>query len=130
MVNFFNTNDYVLASGKDGALIQKNWEAGQLQFKPWSAYNYSSDGTNGFRLIGAQTNLITNLHELMSFVALPRSKAVGAQPGVRGVISGNELDLRTAFGFDGERFDHSGQFTRSVQQATDFYLQLLERLDF
>jgi hypothetical protein len=46
---------------------------------------------------------MTDSREIMSFVARPRSKAVGAQPGVEGVIQGGSVDLKGNYGFDVDR---------------------------
>ena len=134
-MNFFNTNDFALAKGTMdlGMLgtIQVNWEANELQTKPYSALSavqYSWNGTSALQIIGYQTNVITAPHELMPFVALPRSKAVGAQPGVGGAIQGGELDLGINFGFGDAQQDHSAQFNWNIQAVRPFYVTLLNAL--
>ena len=77
------------------------------------------------------TNAVTSAHDLIPFVARPRTKAVGAQSGVGGAFSAaDEVNLRTRFGFTGELRDHSGQFQRNIQEPMiwPFYSQLLESL--
>jgi hypothetical protein len=64
----------------------------------------------------------------MSFVARPRSKAVGAQPGVEGVIQGGSVDLKGNYGFDVDRNEHSAQFNWNIQRLSGFYAQLLDKL--
>ena len=63
----------------------------------------------------------------MPFVALPRSKAVGAQPEVAGVISG-QLDLNVNYGFNRAQEDHSAQFNWNIQALRPFYKTLLDTL--
>ena len=117
MVNFFNTNDAALAA----------WVLNEVYYKP--------DGRQGYFIVPPlQPTLFPNTEisdprEVMAFVARPRSYAVGAQPGVQGVITGTEVDLNAEFGFDRDVADHSGQYTRTIQQLRGFYSTLLERLD-
>lgn len=61
----------------------------------------------------------------MSFVARSRSKALGAKGGVHGVITEN-YDIGALSPTDlGEiRSDHSGEFTRRIQQLQPFYQKL------
>ncbi len=117
MVNFFNTNDLALAA----------WVGNQLLQKP--------EGTLGYYIApGVQpylfpSTLITDPREIMGFCARPRSYAVGAQPGVQGVIDGTEVDMHVRFDFGDTAADHSGQYTRSIQQVRAFYSTLLEKID-
>jgi hypothetical protein len=67
---------------------------------------------------------ISDSHEIMSFCARPRSKAVGAQSGVAGVIQGGSVDLHANFGFDLGSDQHSAQFNWIIQQLSGFYRQL------
>jgi hypothetical protein len=116
MVNFFNTNDFALAS----------WVGNQLLQKP--------EGDLGYGISLGQpylfpSTLVTDPREIMAFCSRPRSYAVGAQPGVHGVIGGTEVDMHVEFGFGDTIPDHSGQFTRPIQQLRPFYSRFLERLD-
>ena len=125
MVNFFNANDYALATGTYAGL-QVNWEKNQVDNKPDTYWSYYFDGTNATCLYG-NYRVVTNPHELMPFVSRPRSKAVGALEGVNGMIGGGELDLKANFGFDTDSQDHSAQFNWSIQQLgglNGFYRQL------
>ncbi len=134
MVNFFNTNDFALAKGTITVpilgTVQVNWEANELD-KPFSSQpflQYYSNGTNAFKSVnGDATNLVTDPHEIMAFVALPRTKAVGAQQSVSGVIHG-QIDLHANFGFDLNRQDHSAQFNWNIQNVEPFYSILLNTL--
>jgi len=129
MTHFLNTNDFALATGTVGGL-QANWEQNEVDFKPDNAshYFYYTD------LNGAYFNpsndpetpgrLVTDPHELMPFVARPHARAVGAQPGVAGVILGQEIDMHASYGFDRAAEDHSAQFNWNVQRTTAFYKQL------
>jgi hypothetical protein len=75
------------------------------------------------------TRGVTNGFELMPFIARPRSKAVGAQAGVQGQIEGGQMNLRDQAGFTSDKFDHSGQFNRPIQDPVvgGFYFQLVTR---
>jgi pimeloyl-ACP methyl ester carboxylesterase len=125
LVNFYNTNDYALATGTlpiVGTAV--SWEANQKNYKPDAGFGYSTDGTNSWRGF----TLMTDSREIMSFVARPRSKAVGAQPGVEGVIQGGSVDLKGNYGFDVDRNEHSAQFNWNIQRLSGFYAQLLDKL--
>ena len=120
MVNFYNTNDYALAKATVG-----NWEQNQTILKPNTAKGYTSDGTNGFK----DDVLVTENREVMSFVARPRSKAVGAQPSVGGVIYVlSEVNLNVNFGFDNKWDEHSAQFNWNIQRLNTFYAELLSEI--
>ena len=133
MVNFFNTNDYALATGTYGG-AQANWEQNQQSLKPDNAlgYFYYTDLNGAYFNPSGNPNtpgrLVTDLYELMPFVARPHSKAAGAQPGIAGIINGQEVDLHTSFGFDRPSEDHSAQFNWNVQRVEPFYVTLLNKL--
>jgi len=122
MVNFFNTNDYALATGTIlGRAI--NWEGNEISYKPDTGY-YITSGTNAWKT-GTPSRLLTDFREVMSFAARPRSKAVGAQPDVGGVIlTSQEMDLTGQFNFQSDKTEHSAQFNYNIQRAWPFYRQL------
>jgi len=127
IVDFFNTNDFALASGTFlGANV--SWEANQITFKPDGHWNYSSDGTNCFEnYSGFRT--VTNPREQMAFVARPRSKAAGAIGGVGGAVAG-QVDLHATYGFDRAANEHSAEFNWTFQQLggkNGFYGVLLQK---
>jgi hypothetical protein len=103
------------------------WVGNQLLNKP--------DGRGGYYIVPPLqpyrllNNPVTDAREIMAFVARPRSFAVGAQPGVQGEIHGAELALAASFGFTDAPADHSGQFTRTIQQVWGFYNALLQKLN-
>ena len=116
MVNFFNELDFA---------VGLSWEANQTLNKPDGMFGYQYLGTNGSYRIN---RLLTDAPEIMAFVARPRSKGVGTQAGVGGVIQGGQVDLHAQFGFTGGKDDHSGQFNRNVQVVLPFYDELMFRL--
>ncbi len=124
MVNFFNTNDFALATG---TILGKSvsWESNEIKYKP--DVFYSSDGSNAL-WTGLPNRLLTDPREIMAFVSRPRSKAVGAQPGVAGVIGGGQVDLTGNFNFLGDKTEHSAQFNYAIQAAWGFYSSLLDEL--
>jgi pimeloyl-ACP methyl ester carboxylesterase len=132
LVDFYNTNDYALATGTlpwYGLWLTVNWEANQKHFKPDSGYLYTTDGTNCYVLLRNQNyRTVTDSHEIMAFCARPRSKAVGAQPGVAGVIQGGSVDLTANFSFKQGSDQHSAQFNWPIQQVSGFYAELMADL--
>jgi hypothetical protein len=121
--NFFNTNDFALARGNVGGQ-SLNWEGNEISYKPDQGFGYTSDGTNAYK----SSVVFTDPRQIMSFVARPRSKAVGALAGVGGAIDGGQVDLRTSYGFDTGVSEHSAQFNWSMQRLDAFYSELLSSL--
>jgi Alpha/beta hydrolase of unknown function (DUF900). len=127
VVNFFNTNDYALASGTEFPVGAVNWEANEKNYKPDTGY-YVTDGTNAWKS-GFPSRLLTDPKEIMSFAARPRSKAVGARPGVGGsVVTSGQVDLTGRFNFLGDKTEHSAEFNYPIQRAWPFYGTLLGSL--
>jgi hypothetical protein len=132
IVNFFNTNDFALATGAISVLgigsVSVSWEANQKNYKPDGAWDYYSDGTNCFQLF---SRTLTDPREKMAFVARPRSQAAGALGDVGGVVLGGQLDLKANYGFDTDSHDHSAEFNWNIQQlgkTNAFYQVLLQKL--
>lgn len=127
LVNFYNTNDYALATGTLPLIGAINWEANQENYKPDTGFGYTTDGTNCFNARQGY-RIVTDSREIMSFCARPRSKAVGAQPNVGGVIQGGSVDLKANYGFDLDKSEHSAEFNRNIQRLMGFYHTLLNAL--
>jgi pimeloyl-ACP methyl ester carboxylesterase len=145
-VNFYNDDDYALFQG-----FLHAWEGNQLRYRPdvftypgGDTYTYSYDGTNCFfDLTVGVTSLahrsILEDFEKKAYVARSRTKAVGAA-GLKydpfaltqGSISNNISLQDTSLGFVGgaafgtTRPDHSGEFTKDIQDASPFYSALLQ----
>lgn len=127
------------------------WEGNQLYFRPDSytyvgglSYHYSFDGTNcSYREYDNEGNLLTSRtlaqdYEKKSYVARSRTKALGAA-GLKyepfalagGAIALNVSLQDTTKGFTGDaqfgstRPEHSGEFTKTIQNAAPFYKSLL-----
>lgn len=68
---------------------------------------------------------VTTPYESMSFVARSRSKALGARGDVNGVIRENyDIGIGSPTDLRDKRPDHSGEFTRRIQQLQPFYQRL------
>ncbi len=124
LINFFNTNDFALASGVTAGL-QTNWEENQRTQKPEAflggpSYIYapSTHITTGYYTFGSYT--VTDLQEIKALVARSRSRAVGAQGGLGGVING-EVNLQDSFDFGKTRSEHSAQFNRPIQTSKGYW---------
>lgn len=132
LVNFFNTNDFALATGLVAGLA--SWEDNEIHYKPNSQfdyYYYANTNTAIYQPSGSPAIVVTDPRELMAFVARPRSKAVGAQGGALGQVRGNikaEVDLRGSFGFNDSIAEHSAQFNWSIQQVNGYYEELLTQM--
>jgi hypothetical protein len=137
IVNFFNTNDYALVSASTniyGINFNTSWIANEELTKPLAVFGYSYNPTNSTAHLtnvayGVTGRTVTNLFELMPFVARPRSLAVGSQSGVGNMVNGGQLDLKT-LNFTGNDYDHSGQFNRNIQMppVRIFYTNLVLKL--
>lgn len=148
IVNFHNMDDFALATGIKFFWFEANWEKNQTDYKPdgsgtaihasdWRyLYDMSeTDAVTKGRLenihfinstpVWALTRYINDSYEMKSFIARPRSKAVGAvdasldnRPSIMQHV--NLQDYR----FDGRKSDHSGQFNRRIQQVHELYREI------
>jgi len=121
IVNFYNTNDFVLGI----------WQEDQRLLKPNEAFfnggNYYWDGTNGWHLLeGAPPLLVTDSQESRAMISRSRTLSIG-QSGPEsghGVIqSGVELNVR--FGFYDTIAEHSAQWTRPIQTSRPYFQEVL-----
>ena len=126
LANFYNTNDFALATGTfPWPIGPVSWEANRTKYKPDSGFGYSTDGTDCFNLDFSPARLIDDDHEIMSFCARPRSKAVGAQLGVGGaILTTGQINLTGAYNFLGDKSEHSAEFNWNIQRVSGFYKQL------
>jgi hypothetical protein len=147
IVNFYNVQDFALNAWQ----VNQSW--GTTGFAPWTPtmkpntyLGYSTTGTSHLLQTNAwntdlllatlydgyytgPTRAVTATHEIMPFVARPRTKAVGAQGGMGGQIKGGELNLQgVGYGFTDASGDHSGQFNWNIHRLRPFYNQLRSSL--
>ncbi|HEV2692653.1 MAG TPA: alpha/beta hydrolase [Verrucomicrobiae bacterium] len=135
LINFYNTNDFALESGTWHGL-QANWVANQISQKPedygyrnGQTYSYNPDTFITSAGYSFSDYTVTNPYEIMSQVARSRSRAVGAQENVGGVINATlSVDLKTTFQFGNTRAEHSAEFLRPIQTVLGYYQTLLNRI--
>jgi hypothetical protein len=132
LIDFYNTNDFALASGVIGG-IQANWVADQASQKPEAFIGgpsyifYPSNQTSvAYYTLGSHYT-VTDWQESRAMVARSHTSAVGAQGGLAGVIKGS-VDLKASFGFGSTRPEHSAQFSRPIQTSLDYYQKLLTEI--
>lgn len=129
LINFYNTNDYALATGTTLGL-QTNWEEDQRAQKPEAFFggpSYIYDPVTGITTgyyTFSSSYTVTDLQEIKALVARSRSKAVGAQGGLHGAID-SSVDLFTSYGFWNTRPEHSAQFARPIQTCLPYYRQMM-----
>jgi pimeloyl-ACP methyl ester carboxylesterase len=116
MSNFFSELDRALGS----------WVINQVVLKPDNHYGFTNS-TPYFSRNSSQHEIVSDPREVMTFVARPRTKTIGAQDGMAGIVTGNAFNLEAELGFGNSVPDHSGQFTRSIQSVRGFYVELLQR---
>jgi pimeloyl-ACP methyl ester carboxylesterase len=140
IINLYNINDYALAAGAYPVLGNVSWEGNQIGYKPNSfatkTYSYDKGPPTAPYPMGQRCFLrgtfslserpVLDIHESMSFVARPHSKAIGAEPSSSSVFP-NSIDLQ-GYGFNAQRADHSGQFNRSTQELNDFYKSIFNEI--
>jgi hypothetical protein len=117
IVNFYNTNDPVLAV----------WIVDQVDLKPSGGYFY--DGVNCRYTISTNT-IVTDFQETRSMVSRSRSLSVGqsSPESPHGVIT-SAVDLNTRYGFNNAfPADHSAQWTWPIQTTRPYYLQILDSI--
>jgi hypothetical protein len=143
LINFYNPDDYALESGKSfigSSNIEKevNWVANQESYKPdgptstilhdpdWG-YSYQTNYVIGGGVIPLAQRArvdrtlgwgryVTDSWEMKAFVSRPRTRAIGAFGHTGGPIT-ELVNLQDDYDFGRERPDHSGQFTRRIQQG-------------
>ena len=143
LINFYNPDDYALQTGKSfigSSNIEKevNWIANQESYKPdgptstilhdpdWG-YSYQTNYVIGGGVIPLAERArvdrtlgweryVTDSWEMKAFVSRPRTQAVGAFEQTAGPIT-EIVNLQDDYDFGRERPDHSGQFTRRIQQG-------------
>jgi hypothetical protein len=137
-VSFFNTVDFALQTGTTSIPFQglawpfqTNWVQNEIDYKPNRFFNATLDyydflpnASQGQRSVfffnGTSVRSVIDAHETMAFVARPRSKSAGAE-GNTSLVFPSSFDLQGACNFGRQRDDHSGQFTRRIQQLSNFY---------
>jgi predicted esterase len=129
LVNFYNTNDFALATGTTLGL-QTNWEENERTQKPEAFFGgpsyiyYPSNLTTVAYYTFGSSYTVTDLQEIKALVARSRSKAVGAQGGLHVAID-SSVDLFGSYGFWNTRDEHSAQFARPIQACLPYYRQML-----
>ncbi len=154
ITRYYNPLDYALATGFYGP-FETNWESNQLGYKPDGAYQaqswyYGYSASNPLQQRGWLWNinfsiipsisgvvppqslgaehyrLVSDSFEMKAFIARSRTKAVGAIDSVGSPI-GASVNMQDRYGFRNSRPDHSGQFTRRIQQVFTLYKDLYDR---
>lgn len=138
--NFFSANDYALKTGEIlGGSV--SWEGNQVSYKPnrwfnlYYLYHPSAGPAQRNRLWNSGTGgdnvarYVTDHHEIMSFIARPRSEALGARNVSIAGFTGFDLVTEIPqYGFGQARTEHSGQFQRPIQKTEVFYKMLLRKM--
>src|SRR5882724_6443983 len=151
MVNFYNEDDWALATGTTEiipGLPQKetNWETNQLDYKPdgeipdvvhaviWRYYYDPAlppilPLTQRAWTESTFRRLVSDSWEMKAFVARSRTKAVGAFPNGNTVFTANVNLHSPPYNFGRQRLDHSGQFTRNIQEVDALYNAIRKALE-
>jgi hypothetical protein len=136
LINFYNTNDYALQSGTWHG-FQANWVEDQRAHKPETLYYpltqqyfFSPSTLITYRFYSdGHSEVVTDLQEILGLAARSRTKAVGAQENVGGVINASaSVDLLATFHFGNTRAEHSAEFTRPIQTVLGYYQTILNRI--
>jgi hypothetical protein len=146
VVNFCNPRDFALTTGSTVG-VDTNWLAWQFSYKPRDRtisgdinfeYRYTPTATEGQRLklyrytdsthgtVSAE-RLLADAHEAMGFLARTRSLPIGADTQAGGIVD-TTVNLQSTYGFTDSRGDHSGQFTRTIQNVRPFYQRIVQEL--
>jgi alpha/beta hydrolase family protein DUF900/thrombospondin type 3 repeat protein len=146
-VNFYNPKDFALQTGFTTRNIlginkafETNWVKNQIDYKPDGGFGlggayYSYHPSNALAdrawlYIDEVTpgRRVSDPWEVKAFVARSRSRAVGAQGATSGPIF-DSVNLNDIYDFNESRSDHSGQFTRTIQQVWNLYGDICVRMD-
>ena len=134
IVNFYNTNDPVLACWEaDQAAGKPNGYAEHLLSSLVSYYSY--DGANGWNngiFFGLfSSTLVTDPQESRAMISRSLTLSIGQSPpeSGHGVIQSG-IDLKARFGFNNAfPADHSAQWTWPIQTSLPYYLQILDSIN-
>ncbi|MBL9172960.1 MAG: alpha/beta hydrolase [Verrucomicrobiales bacterium] len=136
--NYYNADDFALMTGSYvKGLVDANWVKNQTQ-KPhlpdtirprgyvWLSalesvhrrpVSYLAVIANRFRALRE----VLASPEILAFVARSRSRALGAEPNVMGQFAVSDFRDLFKFGLSRTREDHSGEFTRTIQDVYNLY---------
>ena len=131
IVNFYNTNDPVLAvwmydqgPGKPNAYTEH-------LASPLVSY-YSYDGTHGWynTILGIGSYLVTDPQESRAMISRSRTESIGRSgPETGHGVIQSGVDLHARFGFyNAFPADHSAQWTWPIQKTGGYYLQILDSI--
>jgi hypothetical protein len=138
--NCYNPDDWALSTGFTIGL-ETNWEKNQIDYKPDGSaggihnplWDYHYDVTKPLALraslFSTFSRYVVDSWEIKSFVARSRTKAVGAFPEGNLAFTQNINLSSPPFHFGRERSDHSGQFTRNIQNVDALYNALCKALE-
>ncbi|MDP1581223.1 MAG: hypothetical protein Q8M02_13190 [Candidatus Didemnitutus sp.] len=126
--NIYNTNDFALGWWVTNQEVAKPEDLTDPIPRASRKYTWSSSSggklweTNSSPTV--ELRAVMDAHESFSFVSRSRTAAAGAISVTGGSIgAGNNFNVGagSTSAFGDERYDHSGQFTRPIQQASSFY---------
>lgn len=142
LFNYYNEDDFALQTGDFVyGLIKANWIVNQIQQRPHlhrnaNGVSYSwPGGRKGmmgpprfwlyrpeYKSFGRQ---VISQQEIWAFNARSRSKALGAEGRTANLVAPGRARNLGDWKMLAARADHSGQFTRTIQELVPFYTQLL-----
>jgi pimeloyl-ACP methyl ester carboxylesterase len=132
IANFYNPVDYALQTGTFFK-FQANWVENEKSMKPHNHGNveYFFDFASGESYAensSARTrDLIVDDYTKRALISRSRSKAIGAEPGAKGVVKAG-VDLRVQLNYGITRSEHSAQFSRPIQITEGYYSRILQLL--
>jgi hypothetical protein len=133
--SFYNPQDFALATGTYfGGALSTNWEANEVSYKPdgppansGKGFYSMNNATPTFNrvwftvpTVPIRSRAVTEAHESMSFVARPRSQAIGADINDP-LVFGSATNLQATYGFGRALTDHSGEFLRDYDSIYQLY---------
>lgn len=131
LFNIYNENDYALGWWVTNQRLMKPENLlyrGYARVYTWTAtgggqlWDWSNISAGPIRI-----RYVEDVAESMAFIARSRTTALGRM-STGGSISGNlNITAGTELNFGSGRDDHSGEFTRNVQELTPFYRYIYER---
>jgi hypothetical protein len=115
-VNFLNPLDVALSS----------WRYDQ-DTKPDRGWYYDQ---YGFRRNSPSARLDRHFdrYEIFARVAEARCYALGAELSMGGTFQYNQVNLNTAYGWQGNSYEHSAEFNSTIQRRTPFWGQVLDQM--
>jgi hypothetical protein len=120
LVNYYNPLDFALAQEDVLNAVKDNYSFGGYSTEALGDYRFYD--SNGFALDNWKDR-----YSILAFAGINATNGIGKSANVGGPFDqSKQIDVATAFGFNGNTFDHSAEFMGTNAQRGDYWNQVLK----